>query len=144
MKKYNQGHQKLSEYDYTKQKAENTTGPSLTMPGQTLSLKDLLKNYTRGGAVATLTPVYTSDENGQIPDEILNGPDFEKLTHIERIELARETKAHIAEMQEQLKLAAQQQEQLLAQQQAQYNKQQSEANYTQSEPKNAGSEKDPS
>lgn len=40
---------------------ERNTLPSLTVPGQTLSLQQLLDRYVRGDQVAVFNPVYTED-----------------------------------------------------------------------------------
>lgn len=55
--------------------------PSQTVPGMTLSLKDLLARYVRGEDVTTFTPVFTDD--AAIPD------DLERLDYLDRLSLSR-------------------------------------------------------
>jgi len=67
--------------NYPGANGEVFTLPSLTIPGQSLSLKTLLERYVKGGAVAVFPPVYSDDP--LIPD------DLERMDEIERIEFAR-------------------------------------------------------
>lgn len=55
----------------------------------TMSLQEILQRYTRGGQVATFTPIYQGED-----DEFL---DVERMDPIERIEYARQLKTHIEE-----------------------------------------------
>ena len=55
--------------------------PSRTTPNQTLGLRDLLRRFSRGQAVATFDPVYDDD-----PDM----PDVSKLSPIELAELRKD------------------------------------------------------
>jgi hypothetical protein len=54
--------------------------PSMTVPDQSLPLRELYKRHVRGGEMSVLKPQYMGD------DEL---PDIEKLDKIERIELAK-------------------------------------------------------
>ena len=82
------------DYDHTQVVHEVNNAPSETVPEMTLSLKELLKRYTRGGEVATLNPVY--QENSEEFDE---NPDLMKLDGLEKLELASEIKHAIKERQ---------------------------------------------
>lgn len=72
-------------FNYKGSKKEVFTLPSLTIPDQTLSLKDLLARYVRGQDVPTFEPVYIDDETG-VP------VNFEKMTIQDRLDLAKEVK----------------------------------------------------
>lgn len=63
-------------------------GVSLTVPGMTLSLFDLVARYTRGGYVSTFTPQYTGEDT-LVPDTL------ERMTEQERIDAARVLKDSI-------------------------------------------------
>lgn len=83
---------KLINWDKAKWGDGNARGetfkePSLTVPGQTLSLRDLLDRYVRGGEVATFNPVYTGEEEDY--------PDLERMSEMDRIDYANELKAYI-------------------------------------------------
>jgi len=65
---------------------EHHTKASLTVPGQTLSLKQILEKYVRGEHVEVFTPVFTDED---IP------ADLERMTEIDRLELARDIKEKI-------------------------------------------------
>lgn len=58
--------------------------PSLTVPGMTLSLKQLVERYTRGGNVAMFNPVYTDDLD--IPDNLERMDPMERLDHARQIQ----------------------------------------------------------
>jgi hypothetical protein len=70
---------------------ERNVLPSLTVPGMTLSLRELLDKYVRGENVSMFEPIYSDD--GSIPD------DLERLSPTERIDMAREIRAGIDEHQ---------------------------------------------
>jgi len=61
--------------------------PSMTIPGQTLSLKQLLERYVRGETITTFSPTFSGDDD--LPDGI------EKLDPMDRIDMARNIKAAI-------------------------------------------------
>lgn len=61
--------------------------PSKTIPGMTLSLKQLLERYTKGQDVTTFTPSYNDDPD--IPAGI------EKMDKFEQLDLARDIRAGI-------------------------------------------------
>jgi len=76
---------------------EKFTLPSLTIPGQTLSLKELLEKYVRGQDVTVFEGVYNDDD---IPDNL------ELMTEIERIDAARNLKDAIDVERERLTVAS--------------------------------------
>lgn len=57
--------------------------PSQTVPGMTLSLRDLVERYTRGLDVQMFQPVYDGDDD-------FMPPNLDKMTEIERIDLSRD------------------------------------------------------
>lgn len=69
--------------------------PSLTIPDQTLSLKELLSRYVRGADVPVFEPVFIDDESG-VPINL------EKMTKQEKMDLAREQKEVVKKMQKDL------------------------------------------
>lgn len=73
---------------------EVNTQPSQTRPEMTLSLKTLLERYTRGGHVATFSPVYTG--SGEFDDN----PEFEKMDALEKLQMAKSIKDSIKEFQD--------------------------------------------
>lgn len=68
-------------------RVEVVLGVSCTVPGMTLSLAELLKRHVRGGDVTVYEGVYSDDPD--IPDNL------ERMTEIERIDLAREIRVGI-------------------------------------------------
>lgn len=81
--------------DYPGPQKEKFTLPSLTIPDQTLSLKDLLSRYVRGADVPVFEPVFIDDDSG-VPINL------EKMTKQEKIDLARAAKADVQKMQAEL------------------------------------------
>lgn len=69
---------------------EKTTGPSLTVPDQTLSLQELVKRYTRGQSVATLTPIYEEEDAGL--------PDTTGMDKMQKIDMLRNVATEVAEI----------------------------------------------
>lgn len=67
-------------------------GPSLTIPGQTLSLRDLLERYVMSGTVETHRGVYDSDLD--LPDNI------EKMDVFEKLDLAKNIRDGIEQHQQ--------------------------------------------
>lgn len=63
--------------------------PSETVPDMTMSLSEILKRYTRGGEVATFTPVY------QNHDDFDENPEFEKMDATEKLQMALDLKMAI-------------------------------------------------
>lgn len=63
--------------------AEVNFGPSLTVPGQTLSLKQLLQRYVRGDSIATFQPMFSDD---------LDVPDYEYMDELDRLDMAHQLK----------------------------------------------------
>jgi hypothetical protein len=68
--------------------------PSETQPEMTLSLRELLSRYTRGGEVATFSPVYQDN------DEFEETPEFEKMDATEKLQYALDLKMAIKRHQE--------------------------------------------
>lgn len=62
---------------------------SATIPGQTLSLKELLTRYTRGQSIETFTPVY---DEGYYPDT-------SRMDKLDKLDLARQLKTSIEDIQ---------------------------------------------
>jgi len=62
------------------------TEPSKTVPGMTLSLRDLLDRYIKGGSVAVFEGQYDAFD---VPDNI------ERMDPMERLELSREIGASL-------------------------------------------------
>jgi hypothetical protein len=65
---------------------ETNSSPSLTVPGMTLSLRDLLDKYVREG-VTLPAPEWSNDDD--IPDGI------ERLSKTDKVDLARDLRASI-------------------------------------------------
>ena len=61
-------------------------GSSKTKPDQTMSLQELINRFTRGGEVATLTPVYAGDADF---------PDIDRMDPMERLDYARQIEQEI-------------------------------------------------
>lgn len=78
---------------------EKSTKPSMTVPDQTLSLREVLRRYSQGLPInGVKVPLY--DEN----PEDANLPDISKLDLAEREELALQYAAELAELKEKYKL----------------------------------------
>lgn len=86
-------------------KGETTDQPSLTVPDMSLPLKTLLERYTRGGTVATLTPVYNGEEEY---------PELEKMDKIQKMEALKATKAEIDDIRSDLQKRQNEEEKLKA------------------------------
>lgn len=72
---------------------EKNTEPSLTVPDQTLSMRQILERYYRGEAVSIYEPVYSDDEDV---------PDVEKMDKLEKLDLLRDVKEGISEIQDRM------------------------------------------
>lgn len=68
--------------------------PSLTIPDQAMSVKELLQRFTRGGEVKVLQPQF---QEGELENEF--ELDLNLLDRMERLELLEATKENIAAMQ---------------------------------------------
>lgn len=68
-------------------------GVSMTVPDQTLSLRELIDRYTRGVPVRTHQPVYNGDEDL---------PDFERLDLVDLDEARHYNKVHAQKLKDQL------------------------------------------
>lgn len=78
----------------SKGRAEHFKRPSLTVPGQTLSLKQLLDRYVKGQDVDVFTPQYSEDPD--IPDNL------EKMDTLEKLDLAQNIRRGIKSFREQI------------------------------------------
>jgi len=67
------------------------TQPSLTVPDQALSIRDLVARFTRGQDVRTYEGQYTHDRS--IPDNL------ERMTEMDRLDLSRQLKDGIESVQ---------------------------------------------
>lgn len=76
-------------FDYKGPEGEVNDLPSMTQPEMTMSLKELIARYTRGGDVATFTPVY------QDHDGFDENPEFEKMDATEKLQYALDLKMAI-------------------------------------------------
>lgn len=72
------------------------TLPSLTIPGQSLSLKDLLERYVISGTTEMFNAQFTGEDETDIPDNL------EKMDKMEKIHLARELRLGIEDAREKL------------------------------------------
>lgn len=77
-------------YNYNRSDArdEMPRGISLTIPDQTLPMKELLARYTRGQQITTFTPVYNGDNDF---------PDVSRMTELELLEMKMGINEHIKE-----------------------------------------------
>lgn len=67
---------------------EISDAKSMTVPDQTLTIRQLLERYTTGGSVATFTPVYNGDEEFA---------EFEKMDKLDKLMYAQELEEGIQE-----------------------------------------------
>lgn len=79
----------VNAFDYEIPHGEINDLPSETVPDMTMSLGEILKRYTRGGEVATFTPVY------QNHDDFDENPEFEKMDATEKLQMALDLKMAI-------------------------------------------------
>lgn len=84
------------EYNHIDRDGEVNSLPSLTQPEMTMSLKELLNRYTRGGQVATFTPVYQDHEDFD------DSPELEKMDAPEKLQYALDIKMGIKQKQRQM------------------------------------------
>lgn len=78
---------KFTAHNYT-HRGFVTKLPSVTIPGQVMSLTQILDRFRRGQSVQSFPPVY----NPEFP------PGYEELSKIEKIELAREQSSKVNQM----------------------------------------------
>lgn len=78
------------------QHMEMPKGDSLTVPNQTLSLRDLLERYVMSGTTEVFPATYTGMEENILPDDI------EKLDPFQRRDLAAQLGEYIAEGQQKI------------------------------------------
>lgn len=83
----------VNAFTYVQPLGEINDLPSCTQPEMTMSLKEILARYTRGGEIATLTPVY------QDHDDFDENPDIMKMDAMERLQYAAELKQSIYDYQ---------------------------------------------
>lgn len=77
---------------HANQRGEVVSGVSLTVPGQVLSLDQLLKRYVSGGEVYRPDPVFDAAPH----------PDIVRMDPMERLDLARTLKQQVGIAQEHL------------------------------------------
>lgn len=77
-------------------KGEVNNEPSKTVPEMTMSLDEILRRYTRGGEIATLTPSY------QDHDDFDDGPDISKMDAPEKLQYALDIKSAIKRKQREM------------------------------------------
>lgn len=65
---------------------ETNTKPSLTVPGMTMSLDELLKRYVRGDSVNIFTPTYLGE------DDL---PNIERMDAMDRLDLAHSLQSEL-------------------------------------------------
>lgn len=83
----------VNAFTYVQPTGEINDLPSCTQPEMTMPLKEILARYTRGGEIATLTPVY------QGHDDFDENPDIMKMDAMERLQYAAELKQSIHDYQ---------------------------------------------
>lgn len=74
-------------------KREPLTGPSLTIPGQTRTLSEIVERFIRGDS----TEVFKGTFSETFP------PGFENLTELERLEMSRDIDAGVADIRERVR-----------------------------------------
>ena len=74
-------------YDYIEQKGEVNNLPSMTIPDQTMSIRNIIDRYTRGLPVTGFTPVYDGEDFFM--------PDPKTLDLVERQEMAEQIKQRV-------------------------------------------------
>lgn len=89
----------VTRWTYAGPQREKFMLPSLTIPDQTLSLKDLISRYVRGQEIPTFTPQFDVD------DEVVP-VNLEKMTPQDRLDLARAVRKEIKEKREAMAKAA--------------------------------------
>jgi hypothetical protein len=63
--------QTMLTYNWEEQQYEENDQPSLTVPDQTMSIREIIDRYANGGVIETFTPFYGDEEDF---DEILPDP----------------------------------------------------------------------
>jgi hypothetical protein len=74
-------------YEYTEEQGEVSYLPSMTIPDQTMSIRNIVDRYTRGLPVTGFTPVYEGED--------FYMPDPRTLDLVERQELADQVKEEV-------------------------------------------------
>ena len=74
-------------YDYTEEKGEINTLSSMTIPDQTMSIRNIVDRYTRGLPVTGFTPVYDGED--------FYMPDPKTLDLVERAEMLENIKQEV-------------------------------------------------
>lgn len=91
MKKY----QTQLDYDYKKQSYTTITEPSLTIPGQSMTVNEMMERHTRGLPVdGTKIPMWDDEEN---PYGFINPLTLDISERYDLLEQARENVARIKE-----------------------------------------------
>lgn len=83
----------VNQYDYSlglgNYQPEEFKMPSKTIPGQTMSLQEILRRYVRGEQIKQFTPQYAGD------DDI---PNVERMNEMDRLDMARAMKEELTEI----------------------------------------------
>ena len=74
-------------YDYTDQKGEVNTLPSMTIPDQTMSIRTIVDRYAKGLPVTAFTPIYEGED--------FYMPDPKTLDLVDRAELLENVKQEV-------------------------------------------------
>lgn len=87
-------------YNATPAKGERNTQPSMTIPDQTLSVKQILDRYAKGLPLGgQKVPIYEADENSTFDDYM---PDPKTLDISERHEMAQDAKKELRDIKSKL------------------------------------------
>lgn len=78
-------YQTILDYNHESQQYEENHQPSLTIPDQTMSIREIIDKYANGGVIETFNPYYGEEEDF---NELL--PDFRKMDLADRQQLAEE------------------------------------------------------
>lgn len=90
-----------SNYDYTKEPGELNSQPSVTVPDQSMSIREIMDRFARGLPLdGERVPWYEGtdeeiQENGDFPD-------ITRLDQVDRLMIAKEAKAHTEQLRMQL------------------------------------------
>lgn len=94
--------QTWNNYRQKKSLMEKPKGNSLTIPDQSMSIKQLLLRHTRGQEIPIHDPSYQYEENVEFSDT-LDLPDLDKLDPFEKMELADQMKDIVKETKKSIK-----------------------------------------
>lgn len=94
--------QTQNNYNYKDHKGEIPKGVSLTIPDQSMSIRQLIERHTRGQQIPIHMPSYQFTSDSEI-DESMNIPDMEKLDYFEKVELKENVQETIDETKKSIK-----------------------------------------